>query len=550
MHTIEELQRIIWSYANTWTEFYKEKIDKIIEAQRQDSNIEEMHIEKKFLEGTIKKHFPEAIIKGSADKKLLIKLNNVDFHIEECHKHDTLFIDRYYFISYPIEQIPNIIELMKEIDDMFPEWDKIFAGLTIRLEQELNAIHSLQSNCSLSLLLHKIRIVFLNCRRDFDTGSTLCKKLNEANISFSNITVDANNQTIVIQITYKGSVSQFRLAYTEISIEQLQHIDNMIPIWTEEIKIERERYENIRDFSKHNYIIPIKEKMDSLGYEYCIAENKRTLTLYVKLEKSRKIKLSFSRCNSTGTILQRLEKIDETIKSINNIHEAFIITNNKKNKIWQTNFRKTHELTNINNKSVVELIKWRMETIGCEYFIEKNKGESSLFTLYVKLKNGRIAKITLPSISIGVARERLGMIDETIKTINSIPKDITIINNSKDLFWETMIVNRFNEWQTLYSVYEECWKTFSAKFPYVKRPEIIISHKLKKYDGLCYGDKIKITDRAVKESLKFQKHLIFHELSHLVHANHSSNFYDVLGMFVPLPTPINLDIEQKWRSHL
>ena len=60
MHTIEELQNIIWSYANTWTEFYKEKIGKIIEAQKQDSNIEEMHIEKKFL-GIIVKKRPEKV---------------------------------------------------------------------------------------------------------------------------------------------------------------------------------------------------------------------------------------------------------------------------------------------------------------------------------------------------------------------------------------------------------------------------------------------------------------------------------------------------------
>ena len=60
--------------------------------------------------------------------------------------------------------------------------------------------------------------------------------------------------------------------------------------------------------------------------------------------------------------------------------------------------------------------------------------------------------------------------------------------------------------------------------------------KNKKTWGLCYGctpAKISLSKALAKMPLKFQQHVIFHELCHIIYPNHRREFYDLLDCFDP-----------------
>ena len=74
--------------------------------------------------------------------------------------------------------------------------------------------------------------------------------------------------------------------------------------------------------------------MTSLGCEYYIRENYKTITLFIKLEKTRMLKLSLP-YKSMEVIGERLDMIEDTIKAINNIHNYFQISNEDKSIDWK-----------------------------------------------------------------------------------------------------------------------------------------------------------------------------------------------------------------------
>ena len=91
------------------------------------------------------------------------------------------------------------------------------------------------------------------------------------------------------------------------------------------------------------------------------------------------------------------------------------------------------------------------------------------------------------------------------------------------------------EYQILNPVFEGCWNKFSAKFPHIPHPIMRIG-KNKKTWGLCYGcipAKISLCKNLTKMPLKFQQHVIFHELCHIIYPNHRREFHDLLDRFDP-----------------
>ena len=115
MNTKQDIVNTIDFFENTWCDFYKERIDHVLNAQKQSNILEAIYLEKSRIVESSKECFPKAVIKGRADKTLLIKLKNIDFRIGKCHEEDTLFIDRYYSIKYykpclyPLEKLlPNL----------------------------------------------------------------------------------------------------------------------------------------------------------------------------------------------------------------------------------------------------------------------------------------------------------------------------------------------------------------------------------------------------------------------------------------------------------
>ena len=91
------------------------------------------------------------------------------------------------------------------------------------------------------------------------------------------------------------------------------------------------------------------------------------------------------------------------------------------------------------------------------------------------------------------------------------------------------------EYQILSPIFEDCWKIFSAHFPHLLHPIMRIG-KNKKTWGLCYGctpAKNSLSKAQAKMPLKFQQHVIFHELCHIIYPNHRREFYDLLDRFDP-----------------
>lgn len=175
----------------------------------------------------------------------------------------------------------------------------------------------------------------------------LNKTLEKSNISFKNFTVYANGNYVSISIPnycwkyciYRGKDLQIRYTYgyKEIKIEHLEQIDRMLPIWTEELSQwdrEYEKQRKVTNLITSSATALIKQKMKSLGCEYFIMENDKSYLLYIKLKKTRMLKLSLPH-KSIGVIMKRLEMIDETIKAINNIHNSFRITNETKDIKWE-----------------------------------------------------------------------------------------------------------------------------------------------------------------------------------------------------------------------
>lgn len=59
--------------------------------------------------------------------------------------------------------------------------------------------------------------------------------------------------------------------------------------------------------------------------------------------------------------------------------------------------------------------------------------------------------------------------------------------------------------------------------------------KLRKAWGLCAKRYISLNRKLQKlDDVYFVRHVIYHEMSHLIHMNHSRAFYDVLKQFDPL----------------
>ena len=74
--------------------------------------------------------------------------------------------------------------------------------------------------------------------------------------------------------------------------------------------------------------------MKQLGCEYNITPNNQSITLYIKLEKTRMLKLSLP-YRSIEIVNKRLDMLAEAVKAVNNIDNAFRITNEQKHIRWE-----------------------------------------------------------------------------------------------------------------------------------------------------------------------------------------------------------------------
>lgn len=80
-----------------------------------------------------------------------------------------------------------------------------------------------------------------------------------------------------------------------------------------------------------------------------------------------------------------------------------------------------------------------------------------------------------------------------------------------------------------------CWPIFSAKHPSVPCPNVEVSLMPPNIGGRTASNgKITINETIGSQSTEVIRHVIFHELCHLIHFNHSREFYDALDELDPL----------------
>ena len=80
-----------------------------------------------------------------------------------------------------------------------------------------------------------------------------------------------------------------------------------------------------------------------------------------------------------------------------------------------------------------------------------------------------------------------------------------------------------------------CWPIFSVKHPSVPCPNVEVK-KLAPHVGgkTSASGKITLNVTIGKHSTEVIRHVIFHELCHLIHFNHSCEFYNALDELDPL----------------
>ncbi len=325
----KRIREIVYSPDILREDFYSDKVRMVL---FQKKNWKKELVKDKEVLETIRKHFPEVEIKSTGINVHLIKLKNADFYIKVYGKRKTIDVKiNRWSCSYYVSDIPNLIEYMKEIDSQMPEWEREFAQL---LEQNENEIKKVEHKSVLygteirQILENRIKLRLMECRKN--------NTLPEIKKSFENIHVRTDDWCNAL---YINTMDQFEVWFqsTEFNVELLEQIDKIMPAWIEELNQWNHEYEKLKkakDLSKISITELIKQKMKQLGYEYNITPNMQSITLYIRLEKTRMFKLSLP-YRSIEVVNKRLDMLAEAVKAVNNIDNAFRITNEQKYIRWE-----------------------------------------------------------------------------------------------------------------------------------------------------------------------------------------------------------------------
>ena len=92
-----------------------------------------------------------------------------------------------------------------------------------------------------------------------------------------------------------------------------------------------------------------------------------------------------------------------------------------------------------------------------------------------------------------------------------------------------------NHKERILNEFSYCWPIFSARHPTVLSPNVEVK-KLAPHIGGRTSSSGKITLNVMLGNMSTDniRHVIFHELCHLIHFNHSREFYDALDELDPL----------------
>ncbi len=131
----------------------------------------------------------------------------------------------------------------------------------------------------------------------------------------------------------------------------------------------------------------------------------------------------------------------------------------------------------------------------------------------------------------------------------STSKSTNIYCHHKNIFIQASqndskhIQNILSQWylieakKKLPSILEDCWIIFSEQFSYSK-PTLKIKRMKTRWGSLSSKGCINLNSYLMQSSIECIQYVIFHELSHLVHFNHSRQFHQIVEVFCP-----------NWKTH-
>lgn len=172
---------------------------------------------------------------------------------------------------------------------------------------------------------------------------------------------------------------------------------------------------------------------------------------------------------------------------------------------------------------LIKRIKWIDEQIT------KYKLSGGTNTLE-SIKNGTSVQMLGKDMRVVFEESSKNSIEVDEKRITLLLKDATDEEFAQKLFlkwWKQAAEDVFqNELDTLY---EKIFKKYQ-----VAKPDIYV-RKMKTLWGSCTPSKSKVTfnNYLLKANIRCIQYVVLHELTHLLHPNHSKQFYDFLTVHMP-----------------
>ncbi len=83
----------------------------------------------------------------------------------------------------------------------------------------------------------------------------------------------------------------------------------------------------------------------------------------------------------------------------------------------------------------------------------------------------------------------------------------------------------------LASLFDDCWKSFDKKE--LQQPILKLQKMEKRWGSLSVNMRLTLNVNLIQAPKECIEYVIFHELCHLIHHNHSANFYKLLNRTMP-----------------
>jgi predicted metal-dependent hydrolase len=146
------------------------------------------------------------------------------------------------------------------------------------------------------------------------------------------------------------------------------------------------------------------------------------------------------------------------------------------------------------------------------------------YTLWIEISDTK--KNIIPAVTI-----KGSMLVVLIQRQETRERTTTIVKNTVEKWMRTKAKIVFTR------ILEECWVLFHAHYPDKPRPELKLRKMKTRWGSLSLHrtgfPKMTLNTFLVCTDPACIKQVIFHELCHLIHPDHSRNFYAELSVFIP-----------------